>query len=85
MSREPEMTARTDPAAKTPTEIGEALFEESARLTDAQLLVLVLGMGNPRQRKGQVKKTWTAIGLANELLVAARRSAGRAGAVRCLA
>ncbi len=65
------MATRTDLAATTPTEIRESLFEESVRLTDAQLLVLVLGMGTTRHGKGYVKKTWTAIGLAEELLTAA--------------
>ncbi len=65
------MTARPDHAATTPTEIREALFDETVRVTDAQLLVLVLGMGTTRHGKGQVKKTWSAIGLANDLLATA--------------
>ncbi len=65
------MTARPERAATTPTEIQEAWFEGTVGLTDAQLLVLVLGMGTTRHGRGVVKKTWTAIALAEELLAAA--------------
>ena len=65
------MTVRDDPAARTPTEIRTALFDESVRLTDAQLLVLVLSIGASRHGKGRTRKTWTALELANDLLAAA--------------
>ena len=61
------MTANPQ-AAKTASEIQIALFQKSMRLSDAQLLVLVLGTGATRYAKEWPKKTWTAIELAQRLL-----------------
>ena len=64
----PEMETRQDSPATTPSEIRDALLDESVRLSDVQLLALVLGMGTTRHGKGRVKKTWGTFELASDLL-----------------
>ncbi len=54
--------------AATPFPIRDVLFDDPTRVTDAQLLVLLLGTGTTRRGKGQVKKIWSAIELAKDLL-----------------
>ncbi len=58
-------------AATTPTQIRNLFFDDPAQVTDAQLLALLLGTGTTRSAKGLVRKTWTAIELAGDLLVTA--------------
>ncbi len=61
------MTTRTNQAT-TPTEIRDVFYDDLAAVSDVQLLVLLLGMGTTRHGRGRPKKTWTAIGLATDLM-----------------
>ncbi len=65
--RLPAMPTRDNQAA-TPHQVRDAFFANPAAVTDVQLLVLLLGMGTTRHGRGQTKKTWTAIGLATDLM-----------------
>ncbi len=65
------MKKKPSQPAKTPTQIQELLFNAPESITDAQLLVLVLGMGTTRHGKGRVKKIWTVFALASDLLAEA--------------
>ncbi len=62
------MSPKKASGAATPFQVRDVLFDDPARVTDAQLLVLVLGTGTTRQGKGQVRKIWPAMELANDLL-----------------
>ncbi|MCP4054631.1 MAG: hypothetical protein GY739_16555, partial [Mesoflavibacter sp.] len=62
------MKPKSDQPAVTPSQVKEALFDDAARVSDAQLLVLVLGTGTVRQGNRRVKKIWSAFELASDLL-----------------
>ncbi|MCP3957439.1 MAG: hypothetical protein GY719_06270 [bacterium] len=56
------------PKLTSPKAIREALFADPSQVTDPQLLALFLGKGTTSRRRGEPKRTWTTIQLAEGLL-----------------
>lgn len=56
---------------QTPQEIRDLLIADPARITDQQLLALVLAKGSTRRRTGRRQKSWTTVQLAADLYAAA--------------
>lgn len=64
------MKKATKPSA-TPAQIREVLAADPSRVSDAELVALVVGIGTRCQSRGRRHRSWSSVALGEELYAAA--------------